>query len=213
MTQFDLQYFAEGEPYVDPDGKNGEPTGDEVITFKSQAAFNARMQREAKKLMENQLKELGFESAEQMKNLLQSAKDQEEAKKTELQKAQERADKAEAEKIQTLNQAQRMLKEAAIQVQAAAHNIKPQRIPAFLKLIDFSKIQIENGTINEASVQEVVQTTLNEIPEFIDKPAKAGEAFREGNDPQPYTLEAIAKMTPAEINQHWDKVQSALKKH
>lgn len=215
---FNLQFFAESETdpapnNVAPDGKNGDG-GDEAITFKSQAAFNARMQREAKKLFENQLKELGFESAEQMKNLLQTAKEQEEAKKTELQKEKERADKAEAEKAKTIETANQILKEAAIQVQAAALQIKPQRIKTLLKLIDLSEIKIDNGTIDDRSVKDAVNAILTEMPELVDKVNlyKAGTDFSTGSDEHKLTLEMIARMSPSEINKNWDKVQATLKK-
>ncbi|HEX3047205.1 MAG TPA: hypothetical protein VHY08_20795 [Bacillota bacterium] len=217
--KFDLQYFAESETEpaknnVAPDGKNGEGE-DEAITFKTQAAFNARMQREAKKLFETQIKELGFESAEQMKNLLQTAKEQEEAKKTELQKEKERADKAETEKIKTIETANQILKEAAIQIQAASLQVKPQRIKTLLKLIDLSEIKIEKGIVDDRSVKDAVNAILTEMPELIDKasPNKAGESFNEGSDGQRLTLEMIARMSPSEINKSWDKVQATLKKH
>lgn len=217
--KFDLQYFAESETdpaqnNVAPDGKNGDG-GDKTITFKTQAAFNSRMQREAKKLFEAQLKELGFESTEQMKNLLQTAKEQEEAKKTELQKEKERADKAEAEKTKTIETANQILKEAAVWVQAAALKVKPQRIKALLKLINLSEIKIENRTVDDRSVKEAVNAILTEIPEFIDKasPYKAGEDFSEGSGDQNLTLDMITKMSPSEINKNWDKVQATLKKH
>jgi hypothetical protein len=214
INLFDLQLFAENEPAfdVDPDGKNGEPGGEETITFKSQAAFYARMQREAKKIFEAQLKELGFESADHMKSTLQNAQADLMTTKTALEKEKDRADKAETAKNQAIETANQTLKEAAAQLQAIAANVKPQCLKTFLKLIDFNTIQFKDGIIDESSVQAAVQTVLDQIPELA-KPThlKAGEDFGQGNDLTQLTLEQIARMTPAEINKNWNKVQTFLK--
>jgi regulator of replication initiation timing len=168
----------------DEETNAGEKTKNQpFITFPSEGSFMERLKREGRAQVNDLVKELGFEKIDDLKNLVKKQKETEDASKTDLEKAREQNRNLQTENQQIKNNAESVLKEAALMMQATQVNIKPDRMKAFLKLIDISGITITNGIVDEASAKTAVDHVLKEFPEFLGKAENdptGGEDFSGG---------------------------------
>jgi hypothetical protein len=167
-----------------PAGGGGQ--NNEQIVFPNQASFMERVKREGRSQFNEFIKELGFEKPEDLKILVTKAKETEEKNKTDLQKAQEDNSTLKRENEQVKKNAEKTLIDAALLVQSAQANVKPDRIKAFLKLVNPSGITVVDGIADENAVKTAIGNTLKEFPEFLNKPGtdNGGEDFGSGGGAQ-----------------------------
>jgi hypothetical protein len=164
----------------------GDGQNKEQIIFPNQASFMERVKREGRSQFNEFIKELGFEKPEDLKTLAAKAKETEEKNKTDLQKAQEDNTNLKRENEQVKKDAEKTLIDAALLVQAAQANVKPDRIKSFLKLVNSSGITVVDGVPDETAVKTAIGNTLKEFPEFLSKPGNdnGGEDFGSGGGGQ-----------------------------
>jgi len=168
-----------------PPAGGGGPQSEQIV-FPNQASFMERVKREGRSQFNEFIKELGFEKPEDLKTLAAKAKETEEKNKTGLQKAQEDNTNLKRENEQVKKNAEKTLIDAALLVQAAQANVKPDRIKAFLKLVNSSGITVVDGVPDETAVKTAIGNTLKEFPEFLSKPGNdnGGEDFGSGGGGQ-----------------------------
>jgi hypothetical protein len=201
-----------------PDGQseggeatNTPPAGVSTRTFTQEqldAIVGERAMRAKGAAIGELLSELGFEKADDLRALVKAAKERQASEQTEAQKLQ--AQLADAQKrSQTL---ETKLREQALQiaVQAAAQ-----------------KVGIVDAEVALALVRDGIEFDANGMPQGVE--AAVTELARQkpylrvgasgGSNPtnparggQTLTREAIAKMTPEQINENWEAVQAALAK-
>lgn len=123
----------------------------------------------------------------------------EQANKTELDKALERAEKAEAERLQALEKANRRLIQAAVLAEAAAQNtIKPEHMH---RLIDTGEVTVgDDGQVT--GVKEAVEGFLKANPEYVGSPAGGGADLgaRDHGGIKQVTEAELKTMTPEQID-------------
>jgi hypothetical protein len=160
-----------------PTGGNGLQT--EQIIFPNQASFMERVKREGRSQFNEYIKELGFEKQEDLKTLVAKTRETEEKNKSDLQKAQEENTNLKRENEQVKKNAEKAMIDAALLAQATQSLVKPDRIKAFLRLVNYSGITITDGIPNETAVKTAIADTLKEFPEFLAKPGNdnGGEDF------------------------------------
>jgi molecular chaperone GrpE (heat shock protein) len=162
----------------------GEKTKNQpFITFPSEGSFMERLKREGRAQVNDLVKELGFEKLDDLKNLIKKQKETEDASKTDLEKAREQNRNLQAENQRIKTEAETVLKQTSLMMQATQANIKPDRMKAFLKLIDISNITVSDGIVDENSAKTAVENVLKEFPEFLGKAegeSTGGEDFSGG---------------------------------
>jgi hypothetical protein len=152
------------------------------------------------------LGELGFEKADDLKALVQSAREQADKQKSEAQKLQEKlADYQKREQQWALEKRDTMLQ---IAVQAASAKLGIVDAEVALALIR-DTIEFDND-----GKPQGVEAALSKL--LADKPyLKAGTSTSPTNPPRQgatLTKADIEKMTPEQINENWEAVQAALAK-
>lgn len=186
-----------------------QPAGGQSRTFTQEqldAIVGERATRAKGAAISELLGELGFEKADDLKALVQSAREQADKQKSETQKLQEKlADYQKREQQWALEKRDTMLQ---IAVQAASAKLGIVDAEVALALI--------RGTIefdNDGKPQGV-EAALNKL--LADKPyLKAGTSTSPTNPPRQgatLTKADIEKMTPEQINENWEAVQAALAK-
>lgn len=149
-----------------PGGEQGgdeqpEETTEPYAKFPDADSFKARMDREARSRLTSQAKDLGYESVDDMLAAAKSAREQQEAEKTEAQKLGEQLHQAQQEKDAALERANTMLKRAAITAEAAKLGvIDPD---AAYALMDQSGLEIDD-TGSVAGVSEALTALLEAKP-------------------------------------------------
>lgn len=159
---------------------------------------------------ENEAKRLRYEKrqaeekAEKLEKQLQTIED---AKKTDLDKALERASKAEDEVKALRSQVQEQEVRFAVLAEAGRLNvIDPE---SAYRLIPRDQVIIENGV--PQNVGDVVQTLITEKPWLVKAPSGGGSgpanpATRNGRT---LTPDDVRKMTPEQIAANWDESKAA----
>jgi hypothetical protein len=186
-----------------------QPAGGQSRTFTQEqldAIVGERATRAKSAAISELLGELGFEKADDLKALVQSAREQADKQKSEAQKLQEKlADYQKREQQWALEKRDTMLQ---IAVQAASAKLGIVDAEVALALI--------RGTIefdNDGKPQGV-EAALSKL--LADKPyLKAGTSTSPTNPPRQgatLTKADIEKMTPEQINENWEAVQAALAK-
>jgi hypothetical protein len=181
-----------------------------AIVFPDEKAFIDRVKREAKKLNNDFVKSLGFESDAQLKELVQKQKDAEEAQKTEYQKLQEQLQAKE----QYINQVNRNLKLNEVKMEALNAGIKKERIDYALKLIDVDAIDFNDGQLNKEQLNDKINGLLADFPELksMTGTQKAGQDFSKSTPPDMLTMDIIKSMSPSEMEKRMDEVLKFLSK-
>lgn len=157
------------------------------------------------------LGELGFEKADDLKALVKAAKDRQASEQTEAQKLA--AQLAEAQKRETALGAQLRGQALQIAVQSAAQKLGIVDSEVALALVS-GKIEFD-----QAGAPQGVEAALAEL--IKNKPYLKGQPTQSSGSPMnppkagggaPLTRDAIAAMTPEQINANWDAVKAALEK-
>lgn len=197
-------------------GKDGGKQQQPFAVFPDEQSFMARVSREAKKMQKELLKELGIDSVDTLKTIIQTHKDLEDKSKSELEKAQERAQQAEQKLQEVMAQAQNMAKLTEAKLIAMEIGVNPVRIDHFLKLADLSGVEVdENGNVDTKALKDVLNSLLKELPEFkktvTDAPQGGTDGFQGGNQDKPkLTLEQIKRMSKEEIAARIDEVREVM---
>lgn len=197
-------------------GKDGGKQQQPFAIFPDEQSFMSRVSREAKKMQKELLKELGIDSVDTLKTIIQTHKDLEDKNKSELERAQERAQQAEQKLQEVMAQAQNVAKLTEAKLIAMEIGVNPARIDHFLKLADLSNVEVdENGNVDTKALKDVLGSLLKELPEFkktvTDAPQGGTDGFQSGNQDKPkLTLEQIKRMSKEEIAARIDEVREVM---
>lgn len=223
-TWFDLQRFAEGDPVpppadpvvTDPPADPPTPTDTKpYATFPDEKSFMARVSREAKKSVSALVKSFGLESEEELKTLIDNQKAADELSKTDLQKAQEKVAKLESESQKAWDAANSTIRTTEAKVMALTAGVKPEKVNYLLKMMDLTSIEVKDGVIDAAAVQEQIDGILKDLPELKGATVptvvpKGGEDFK-GGDNKPLTYASIKAMSTKETVARLPEIQEFMK--
>lgn len=129
--------------------------------------------------------ELGFSSADEIKSLITSLKAKEEAEKSEVQRALERADLAEKASLDLKNQMETERQQNRMNnlrnqglLELGAIGVKPERAKHALNLLEvdgkLAGLVDDEGTIDTAKLQAAVLAFKKEIPELFGNTSAQG---------------------------------------
>lgn len=223
--KFNLQMFAEGEEPTDPVG-GSEPNGAEgneppvdnkpFATFADEESFKKRLAREAKRGMKSMLETYGLESEEQLKSIIEGKRAEEDAKKSELDKALEKVAKLESDNAKLIADATSNAKNSLAKATATELGVKPERIDYLLKLVDLDSVEFTDGKFDTEGLTAKITEVLEVMPEFknIQQISKGGTDFNDNaSDKKPLlTKEMISKMSASEIASRIEEVREVLSK-
>lgn len=196
-----------GEPTkVEPKANTVEPKEEPFATFKDEKSFMSRVNREGKKQVKQLLESLGLEDENALKEIMEQKKAEEEANKTELEKALEKIkfmeeDNAKLSHAQKLNETK---------MKAIEMGVDTKKVDYLLKLVDMD------------NAEESIATVLADMPEFKGQQKqviahtdpKGGTDFSGGDgnsDNKPLTKEIISKMSTREVQERYSEVMEFLK--
>jgi hypothetical protein len=199
-TQAPEQVIDEPTNKVD-EGKKNEP----FATFNDEKSFMTRVNREGKKQVKKMLESLGIEDESALKEIIEAKKQQEEANKTELEKAMEKIAQMESQNKE-LAKAQKM---SEAKMTALKLGVDAKKVDYLLKLVDMD------------DVEESITAILADMPEFkgqqqvkAQTDPKGGTDFTGGNADNknvPLTKEIISKMSTKEVQARYKEVMEFLK--
>ena len=180
------------------------------ITFENEKAFMSRVQREAKKQMQDFVKQLGFENDNQLKEVIQKQKSYEESQKTEYEKLQEQLQ----QKTEYIDKVNQNLKLNEVKMQALNAGIKPERLNHALKLLDVNTIEFVDGQINSEQLNTSINSLLSEFPELKanNVPKSAGADFSQSKQQDFLTLDMIKSMSREETERRLPEILKFLEK-
>lgn len=136
--------------------------------FPDAKSFQSRMDREAKKLMQMQLKALGFEDEAALQRAAETAKVVAEGQKTEIEKANETIAKLQTERDQAILDATERLIRAECQTQATAMGFAHPEL--IYKLADLVDAQVnEDGKVG--GVDAALKALLKQYPDLAKSTA------------------------------------------
>jgi len=210
------------QEHADVGGNNGNQTTDEAqgasskeskpfASFPDEQSFMSRINREAKKQVNEFLKSIGVEKEDELKEIVQKNREQAEQSKTELQKAKEAAEAAIKDKENFFKKFNDTLKQNEAKVRAMALGIKPERLEYVLKLIDFKEIEIKDGAVDGGAIEEALNQVLKELPELKQQNQaglqKGGQDFSQSTaNPEFLTIEAIKAMSVEEAERRLPEI-------
>jgi hypothetical protein len=180
------------------------------ITFENEKAFMSRVQREAKKQMQDFVKQLGFENDNQLKEVIQKQKSYEESQKTEYEKLQEQLQ----QKTEYIDKVNQNLKLNEVKMQTLNAGIKPERLNHALKLLDVNTIEFVDGQINSEQLNTSINSLLSEFPELKvnNVPKSAGTDFSQSKQQDFLTLDMIKSMSREETERRLPDILKFLEK-
>ena len=183
---------------------------DKAIVFPDEKAFMARVQREAKKQMQEFVKNLGFENDNQLKEIVQKQKDYEESQKTEYEKLQEQLQ----QKTEYIDKVNQNLKLNEVKMQVLNAGIKPERLNHALKLLDVGSIDFVEGQLNSEQLNTSINNLLSEFPELKtnNAPKSAGADFSQSQPKDFLTLDMIKTMSREETERRLPEILKFLEK-
>ena len=184
----------------------GHDTGDqgENATFSqddlNRAAGNARAQgRQA--AIRDLLADLGVEKIDDLKAGFKAFRDAEDRRKTELDRANEKASTLEARvaALTAERNADRVLREA--ERQALALGANPERLAAVVRLREPAEGEIDGeGKVNAGAIKQSVEAVLAAYPEFVKKgAANVGGGSNPGGDGGGSQKVDVSKMSAQEF--------------
>lgn len=188
---------------VTPSGKKGEFTQSDL----NKAAGRAR--DEGRKVGSQELlSELGVDSPDTLRQIIQERQEAEEAKRTEaekmqkqFEKEQKRASQLEEQLSTTLTKAQQVALQSQARLQALEQQVKPERVNAVLKLADLSEVGVnENFEADPEAVSKVIAGVLDEYPEFAAQaPRRVGSSSNPATEPPSAGPKTAWEMAPEEF--------------
>jgi len=187
-----------------------QPAGGQSRTFTQEqldAIVGERATRAKSAAINDLLSELGFEKADDLKALVKAAKERQASEQTEAQKLQAQLEAAQKREGTLAAQ----LREQALQmaVQAAAQKVGIVDAEVALALVRGQITFDDKGAPVEV---EKAVSALAQAKPYLRAQGSGGSATNPARGGQVLTREAIAKMTPEEINRNWPAVQAALEK-
>lgn len=219
----DLQLFSEdgeGTPEEKaPEAKEQEPEKkpeepkQPFAVFPDQKSFMARVEREARKIYNNNLKELGITSADELKNLVENYRELETSTNTEIMTRDERIKQLEEENGSLVNRIMTDIKNKALKEQALALGVQEERYERFTRLVDMNAIEMKDGVVEIEPLKEQITTLLDEFPEFrgVSGTTQGGSDFNgENKDKVKFTIEQIKQMSTEEIMANYADVMAVI---
>lgn len=221
----DLQLFNEGEgEATPPEGKAPESKGQEpekkpeeskqpFAVFPDQKSFMARVEREARKIYNNNLKELGVTSADELKNLVENYRELEASTNTEIMTRDERIKQLEEENGSLVDRITTDIKNRALREQALELGVQAERFERFTRLVDMNTIEMKDGVVEIEPLKQQITTLLDEFPEFrgVSKTPQGGSDFSgENKDKTKFTIEQIKQMSKEEIMANFTDVMATM---
>lgn len=172
-------WFEDPAPAPDP-----APPAPAVFTPEQQAVIDKLVggaRGEGKKsALTDTLKELGFDKLEDLKTLVKSAKEQDEAKKTEAQKLADAKTQAEKERDEAkaaldTERAKRLTdqRDGKLKDALTAAKIKPDRVNAALKLLTVEQAEAlqaavkADGSIDDKAITKIAEDAKKAYPEWF----------------------------------------------
>lgn len=222
---FDLQLFSEdgeGTPPEDnktpedkkpEDNKKSEEPKQPFAVFPDQKSFMARVEREARKIYNNNLKELGVTSAEELKILVDNYRELENSTNTEIMTRDERIKQLEEENGSLVNRIMTDIKSKALKEQALALGVQEDRFERFTRLMDMNAIEVKDGVVEIEPLKAQITTLLDEFPEFrgVSETSQGGSNFNgENKDKAKFTMEQIKQMSTEEIMANYADVMAVI---
>jgi len=186
-----------------PTSGEGEP-GEIRLTS---AQLTERLNRTKRTAIQELLTELGLEKVTDLKAALQKQRDAEAAAQTETQRLQ--AQLSEYQRREQTWETQRREQALQIAVQAAAQKVGIVDAEVAMALV---RGQI---TFDDKGAPQGVETALMELVKakpFLKAQAGGGSPTNPPRGGAMLTREAIAAMTPEQINANWDAVKAAMEK-
>ena len=219
----DLQLFSEdgeGTPEEKaPEAKGQEPEKkpeepkQPFAVFPDQKSFMARVEREARKIYNNNLKELGVASTDELKNLVENYRELEASTNTEIMTRDERIKQLEEENGSLVNRIMTDIKNKALKEQALALGVQEERFERFTRLVDMNMIEMKDGVVEIEPLKEQITTLLDEFPEFrgVSGTTQGGSDFNgENKDKAKFTIEQIKQMSTEEIMANYADVMAVI---
>lgn len=124
--------------------------------------------------MKELLAELGVTDVEAAKALVSSAKEAEDAQKTEAQKLAEENARLKAEAVQATQLATQAVAGTALREGLRDAGINPERISAAIRLVDLATVQVNGADVT--GVTEAVESVKASSPEWFGPQAGAPDA-------------------------------------
>lgn len=168
--------------------QNGDPAGterdstsgadSEKVLQITQSALDdlmgARAQRAKSAAIKELLTELGVEDASQLKTVFEAHKAAQEAKKSDLEKAQERIDDLQKKADVTRVAYEAQLIRSEIMLKAPSHDVPLDRLDALLRLMDISALSVKDGKVE--GVETAIKATVSANPFllFVEQEQKKG---------------------------------------
>lgn len=227
---FNLQMFNEGEPQGEaPQGEKSQgetpqgekPQGEKpeekqpFAIFPDQKSFMSRVEREARKIFNNSLKEVGIGSVDELKTLVGNYRDLESTTNSELIQRDELIKALQEENQSLVSRITNDTKNKALKNVALELGVDENRFDRFVRLVDMNAIEIVEGEVPVEPLKEQVTAILDEFPEFrgVTTASQGGASFNDGQGEKPkLTIDQIKSMTTKEILENYADVMSALGK-
>lgn len=200
------EVMNETENILESEQAGQEPAnsgGAEQKTF-SQADVDRMIKARAEREVKKTLGELGVAGVDELKTLIKQKQERDEAEKTELQKAQERASELEKKLIAAADAQKRVMAQSEITAKAAKLGIVDT--DAAYRLLDHDQLEYDESG-RPTNVEKMLVEMLKERTWL----AGGGTSATNYQKRKSYTLSEISKMTTDEINKNWDAVQEVLK--
>lgn len=180
-----------------------EPKDEPFATFKDEKSFMSRVNREGKKQVKQLLESFGLEDENALKGIIEAKKAEEEASKTELEKA--------LDKIKSMEENNAVLEQA--------HKHDEAKMKAIEAGVDAKKVDYLLKLVDMENVEESIEAILADMPEFkgqqqvIAHTDPKGGADFNSNDTKdvPLTKEIISKMSTREVQARYSEVMEFLR--
>ncbi len=153
----------------------------------SQEEVNKMIKGRSERELQKMLGDIGFQSVDELKTLVKKSKEREDAEKSELQKAQERAAALEKEK-ETLLASQR-IKMAQYDVAVKAAKLGIVDPDAAYRLMDQGKIEFDDAG-SPTNTELLLQALVKSKPYLVGSGSSAMNPAKTGNNIDPITIAA-----------------------
>lgn len=170
----------------------------------SQDEVNKIIKGRSERELQRMLGEIGFQSIDELKTLVKQKKEHEDAEKSELQKAQERAAALEKEKETLLASQKTRTAQYDVAVKAAKLGIVDP--DAAYRLMDQGKIEFDDAG-NPTNTEVLLQDLIKNKPYLVGSGSSAANAAKQT---PAFTREQIEKMSPEQINKNWESIKGFL---
>lgn len=189
-------------------GNVGQAPGDgasaKPVSY-TQDDLNRMFGERAKQAETALLKKLGFERTEDAESLIKKTRETEEAQKTELQKAQEKAAALEKREAELLEK--QRLTEGKADVIAKAANIGIADAIAAYRMLDKSKLEYDAGG-QPTNTEQVLRDLLKEFPILAGTGTSAANPAKNRGGAGTFTKSQVADR--AFWNAHKDEIMKAM---